>query len=275
LFRSIMNIKIANESGVVLLLVMVVIVVISITLPAYVTWTVWEQKNLIRKQSADYAHLLAQAGLNRALVDLGLDDNWIDGNINGNDLLADFITPCDPSPCTPDDTEPDKLFLLYNDITTFDILATPFIDGIYEVRIRYLYDAGGSPYSTMIWVRSTGTTTDATGILATSTLEQLVNTAPVKNIGLDRANSADDGAFYPNLQSAIDGDDLDLNDTIAITGVTLNEIVNIDSGPHFYIRGCYGYDFLSRDCTNFDSIINGSINVTGSADVDIGGVTIN
>ncbi len=234
-----------NEKGMILLVVFMVMTVLSIILPAYVTWSIWDQKNLLRQQKVEEAKALARAGLNRAKLDLHMDSNWLDGEINNTSVTV------------PDPNNPDTLYTLYAD--------QALGGGTYTVQIDYLQKPktctlGCSFYTNRIFVRSTGTITDPE---TSSTLEEYVNTYPVKNYTLDK--------LYALLQLAVD--EVRDSDEIRITAAGLSEDIAITSHT-FTITGCYDPDFEYRSCNDYASVIQGTLAITGSADVTLSGVTI-
>ena len=242
------------ERGVVLLAALMVMVVLSLYLPAYVTWAIWDQRNLIRQHSAAEAHAVAQAGLNRAVLDLYLDNNsWLDGDISGHTVHV------------PDSGDTDKFWTLSYTNWTLG-------NGSYTIQIRYPYNtATGKFYDKRMWVRSTGNIANPmTGFTATATLEQFVNYYMVKNIGQDPDNPSDDKLSYTSLQPAIN--DALANDNLAIAATTLNE--NISINKNLNIRGCYAPCFTFRSCSGYHTLINGNWTVTGGAIVTLSGITI-
>lgn len=236
-----------SNKGVILMVSLMVMVVVSIMLPAYVTWIIWEQKNLLRQRSADFAHNLAQAGLNRAELDLYLDiDSWLDGGINGHTVSL------------PSAGSPNNFYLLYEDNTTY-------APNSYRVELRYLYDASqGSFYDKRMWIRSTGTTPDAS-----RTVEGFIDWSVVKNLTRNLTYGSLQPAITKVLAESWD------NDNIAITETSLTE--NISLAPagalRINIRGCYDPDFTYRSCSYFHSVIKGNVSVAGQADVILSGVT--
>ncbi len=218
------------------------IVVVTIYLASYVIWTIWDQKNLLRRQRLEEADKLARAGLNRAIVDLQLEsDSWLDSEINGYTVIG------------PDGTVPDYYYPLYN-------ITQILPNGNYTVEIRYLFDhSSGKFLDKRMWVRSTGFTADAF-----RALEQMVNFSAVKNLDLDR--------LYAISQPAVD-EAGSSNNRIAITAVTLRESVTI-SNFKGNMSGCYDPTFQRRSCGNYYSLIQGKMNITGSANVTLSGVTI-
>ncbi len=214
------------------------IVVVTIYLASYVIWTIWDQKNLLRRQRLEEADKLARAGLNRAIVDLQLEsDSWLDGEINGY-----IVTAANASNAT-------AFNALYN-----QTLA----NGNYSVEIKYLYDSVNNPLDKRMWVRSTGFTADAF-----RALEQMVDFSAVKNLDLDR--------LYAISQPAVD--EANFNNSIAITAVTLRENVTINSFTG-NMSGCYDPTFQRRSCGNYYTLIQGKMNITGSANMTLSGVTI-
>lgn len=234
-----------NQKGVILMVSLMVMVAVSIMLPAYVTWIIWEQKNLLRQRSADFAHTLAQAGLNRAQLDLYLDaDSWLDGDINGRPVSL------------PNAGSPNNFYLLYEDNTTY-------APNSYRVELRYLFDASHSSfYDKRMWIRSSGTTPDAS-----RTVEGLIDWSVVKNLTRNLTYQSLQPAITEVLTQSWD------NDNIAIAETSLTE--NISAGAlRINIRGCYDPDFTYHSCSEFHSIIRGNVSVTGTADVILSGLTI-
>jgi len=237
----------SDNKGIVLLVVVLIITVISVYLASYVIWAVYDQRNLMRQQKADKAEQLAFAGLERAKADLFLDDNWLDGDINGAPVS------------TPDSNDPDKICALYSE--------TSFGEGSYKVDIDYLQNpasctAGCSFYARRIRVRSTGYIPNATAPQVSKPLEEIVSLYTVKNLTQSK--------FYSLLQPAIDGSSS--GDTLAVTGAVLNENITISSNVN--IEGSYDTDFQYRDYVNYHSRISGNVTVTSPANVTMGGITI-
>ena len=237
----------STNKGVILLVALIVMTVLSLTLPAYVIWSIWDQKNLFLQQKIELANTLAQAGLNRATLDLYLDtDSWLDGEINGNAVHL------------YDNSSPDAFWTLYADAATF----TPE-NLSYRVEIRYLYDTTNARfYDKRMWVRSTGITPNAS-----RTVEELVNSGVVKNLTQN--------LIYSSLQTAItealtNGWN---NNDIAIAATTLTENIVIGA-LRINIRGCYDPVFSYRSCSEFNSVIQGNVLVVTGADVILGGLTI-
>jgi hypothetical protein len=242
----------SHEKGVILVVVLMLIIVVSIYLPAYVTWTIWDQRSLIREQKAEDARAIAQAGLNRAVLDLSLDNgSWLDGEINGHPVHA------------YDSNKPNDFYPLYTG--TFYSGALPI--GSYAVEIRYLYNAATSSfYDKRMWIRSRGTITVIAP--ATETLEQIVDSFVVRNITQN--------LYYANLQPAID-EAINKNwnnNVFAITDTVLIENININTAMNFTIRGCYAPCFEFRSCADYHTVIHGNWTVAGGANVTLSGITI-
>lgn len=240
-----------SQRAAVLLVVLMVVTVLSIVVPAYVMWAIWDQKNLVRQQKAEEAKALAQAGLNRAILDLYLDDDsWLDGQISGYNVTL------------PNLGSPNAFYPLYN-------MTLPNATGSYNVSIGYIYNSSASEfYDKRMWARSTGTTNDTSASLQ---IEQFVNWYLIKNIGLNATNSTDDKSFYTNLRPAVGA--VGANENIAVSAATLNENINITSGT-FNLSGCYDPNFGFRSCMNYPSFIQGNVTVSGSADVKLSDLTI-
>lgn len=235
-----------SKKGAVLMISFMLIIVVTIYLSSYVIWTIWDQRNLLRRQRLEEADKLARAGLNRAIVDLQLEsDSWLDGEINGHSVTL------------PDSGNYTNYYILYHTTQTLP-------NGNYTVELRYLYDTGALKFlDKRMWVRSTGITSDAF-----RTLEQMVNFSAVKNLG----PGAKINTLYANSQPAIDESDSD--DNIGITAVTLRENVSISCPKRFNISGCYDPTFQRRSCGNYYTLIQGNMNITGTANVTLSGVTI-
>jgi len=236
-----------NNKGIVLILTTLLIAVVSTSLAAYAIWSIVEQRHLFVKQQAEKAYSLAVAGLQQAKKDLFLDDNWSDGNINGNAL-----NPSTP----PAPNNPDQYFTLYNNISLGE--------GNYAVQIKYLQNpkscqSGCSFNNKQVLLRSTG----AIGGVS-ATLQEIVSWYLVKNLT--------QGNLYTALQPGVD--DSNSNDRLAVTQAGLNENVNISGTNNFDIKGCYDGDFGFRDCMNYPTSITGNVTISGSAQVDMGGITI-
>lgn len=221
------------------------IILVTIYLSSYVIWTIWDQRNLLRRQRLEEADKLARAGLNRAIVDLQLEsDSWLDGEINGY-----IVTP----PASGNYTD---YYPLYNATQTLP-------NGNYTVEIRYLYDTSQTKFlDKRMWVRSTGITSDAS-----RALEQIVNFSAVKNLG----PGAKINTLYANSQPAVN--EASNSDNLAITAVSLRENVTISSFTG-NMSGCYDPTFQRRSCGNYYTLIQGNMNITGSANVTLSGVTI-
>lgn len=230
-----------SKRGAVLMISFMMIILVTIYLASYVIWTIWDQRNLLRRQRLEEADKLARAGLNRAIVDLQLEgDSWLDGEINGY-----IVTP-------PDSGNYTNYYPLYNATQTL-------ANGNYTVEIRYLYDTSQTKFlDKRMWVRSTGITSDAF-----RALEQMVNFSAVKNLDLDK--------LYANAQPAVT--EASSNNRIAITAVTLRENVTINSFTG-NMSGCYDPNFQRRSCGNYYTLIQGNMNITGTANVTLSGVTI-
>lgn len=248
------KIKLYNsKEGVILIVVLLVMIAVSIYLPAYFTWSILDQRSLIRQQRADEAGAIAQAGLNRAVLDLSLDSNsWLDGKINQTTVHI------------PDPNSPDTFWTLY----TYSNWTLPYGGfGSYTVWIDYLQNpkpcTGGCLFfDKRMRVRSTGTVPQAT-----MTLEQYVYSYVVKNLTWDR--------LYASLQQAINeviGAGRD-NDTIGITATTLIENIAI-SAKNWTIQGCYAPSFTYRSCSDYHTVIQGNWTVIGTANINLSGITI-
>ena len=236
-----------NKKGVVLLGVLLVITLVSLYLTGYVLWAVYDQRNLMRQQKADKAEQLALAGLERAKANLFLDDNWLDGDING--------TPVS----TPDSNDPDKIYALYSE--------TSLGEGSYKVEIDYLQKpksctSGCEFYSQRILIRSTGYIPNEVSCEVKKVLREIVSWYKIKNLT--------QGKLYSMLQPAID--EANSGDTLGITGEELNEDVTINKT--LTIKGCYDVDFNFRNCMDYRTRISGSVTVSSSAGVTMGGLAI-
>lgn len=235
-----------SQRGVILIAVFMVIAVISVILTGYVTWSIWDQKNLLREQNAEEAKVFAQAGLNRAVLDLRMDNTWVDGKINNTIVAA-------PNPSNPDD-----LFTLYAD----QALGP---NGNYTVKIKYLKtvpscSSGCSFYSDRILVSSSGKILNPA---TTITLEQYVDLYPVKNITMPK--------FYFSLQPGIN--EVRNNDSLRITYTTLIENIAI-SGKTYTVRGCCDSDFQPASCIDFPSTIQGNASIGAGANVTLSNLII-
>lgn len=246
-----------KDKGVVLLGVVLVMTVVSIYLAGYALWAIYDQRNLMRQQEVDKTEALALAGLERARSDLFLDNTWLDGVINGNQLKLDG------TPITgPDANNPDQFYDLYTPA------ETPFGEGSYRVQIDYLqYPKNCTSgctffYERRIRVRSTGYIPNASAPQASRTLEEIVSWYKVKNLDQDK--------LYSMLQPAIDRSSP--GDHLAITSAVLNENITINSDID--IKGCYDPDFTSRNCSSYTSRISGNVTINSPAQVELGGITI-
>jgi hypothetical protein len=245
-----------SERGVILIVVFMLIVVVSMYLPGYVVWTIWDQRNLIRQQRAEEARALAQAGLDRARLDLFMDKgSWLDGRINTTAVHV------------PDINSPDTFWTLY----TFLNWTLPYGGfGTYTVWIDYLENpstcvSGCTFFDKRMLVRSTGTVPGAM-----STLEEYVRYNVVRNLTriIDYAN------LQPAINDVITGNWN--NDIIGITDTVLVENITISPGGaiNFTIRGCYDPTWTFRSCMDYHTTIQGNWTVSGNATVDLSGVTI-
>ena len=234
-----------------------VMIAVSIYLPAYFAWSILDQRNLIRQQRADEAGAIAQAGLNRAILDLSVDTgSWLDGDINGWTVSA------------PASNNPDIFWTLY----TYSNWTLPYGGfGSYTVWIDYLQNpktctGGCTFFDKRMLVRSTGTVPQAT-----RTLEQYVDYYTVKNITWTIPSER----LYASLAQAINeaiGAGRN-NDTIGITATTLIENIAISSN-NWTIQGCYAPSFTYRCCSDYHTVIQGNWTVSGTANVNLSGVTI-
>jgi type II secretory pathway pseudopilin PulG len=238
-----------SKKGMILISVILVIVVVMIYLSSQTFLALYDQKNLQKEKKVQSAIFFAKAGLERAMLELYLDnDSWLDGEINGNVVVA------------PDVINPDTFVFLYNN--------QPLGDGSYTVEIDYLQKdpAGGSApwdfYDKCVLLRSTGTASDGTQKI----LEQIALWYPIKNLT--------QGILYSSLQNAVD--DAQDNDDIAVTMVKLAE--NIVIAPPAYkrykIKGGYDSLFQVRSVSAYPTIIVGTINIGTNADVELGGITL-
>jgi type II secretory pathway pseudopilin PulG len=244
-----------TNKGVALIGVLLVIIVVTVFLAAYATRVIYDQKNLVRQQNTEKAEALALAGLARAKQDLFLDSGtWTDGNINGNAVTL------------PDSSHATDPHVLYSE--------TPLGEGSYIVQLQYLTNQKGVTscsgscyfYDKLIRVRSTGYVPSAANPNQNRTLEELVSWSSVMNLGRRilyyRAQPAVDESTYPTPS----------NETIGITDTMLGENVTISSDEN--IKGCYDPTFSYRNCMNYHTHIKGSVIISGSADVEMGGMTI-
>lgn len=247
------------EQGTVLLGVFLVISVVSVYLAAYVFWQISDQRNLIRQQDAEEAGKLALAGLERAKADLFLDNNWLDGGINGNPVIP------------PDPNAPDTLYFLYNNVL--------LQDGNYSVEIDYLQipPACSPPClfdSKRIRVRSTGTIISSwVGPAGASrTVEEIVSWSVVRNQG-PTSPPPIGGKLYTRLQSAIA--ESASGDELRITQTQIRENLNLN-GKTYNLTGCYDSNFTFRNCMDYPSRISGSVTISGGAAtvVTLSGMTI-
>lgn len=253
-----------SQKGIALIVAFSVIVVVSIYLSSYVIWAIWDQRNLIRQQGAEEADKIARAGLNRAILDLyQKSDSWLNGVIGTRDALC---TCCSSAPCPADPGNPNTFYTLYSETLK---------NGTYVVEIRYLYESStGTFLDKRMWVRSTGTfPTDGTS--TSRVLEQIVNYYSIKNF--NKVVDGVTGVLYANLQLAIKAADND--NKIGISAVILNEnlTINATTAKTFNIYGGYDPNFSDvnrRSCSNYPTIINGNLTITGSADVYLSGMTI-
>ena len=254
-----------NEKGVILIVTLIVIIAVSIYLPAYVTWTIWDQRSLIREQKAEEARALAQAGLNRAMLDLYMDaGSWVDGWINNWTVGL------------PAAGNPDQFWTLYSSLnwTLWDGSL-----GSYTVWIDYLQNprsctSGCTFFDKRMRLHSTGRVIGTLGTLASVTLEEYINYNVVKNLTQSLAQGQD--ILYANLQPAINdaiSNNWNNND-FAITDTVLIENININTSMGFTIRGCYAPCFTYRSCSNYHTSFHGNWTVTGGATVNLSGVTI-
>lgn len=258
-----------NEKGVILIVALIVIITVSIYLPAYVTWTIWDQRSLIRQQRAEEAKALAQAGLNRAVLDLYMDTgSWLDGDINGNQV----VDPADGDG-RPDLGNPDRFYPIYWTLGSADWTLGDN-NHIVNVEIDYLQNCPGGScigfFDKRMRLRSTGRVTGTLGTLASVTLEEYVNYYVVKNITWTPPDR-----FYASLQQAINeaqGAGRN-NDTVGITATALTENITINSN-NWTIQGCYDPTFSFRSCSDYYTLIRGNWTVSAGANVNLSGVTI-
>ncbi|MCG2703074.1 MAG: hypothetical protein L6366_01690, partial [Candidatus Omnitrophica bacterium] len=229
--------------------VILVIFVVMVYLSSQTFLVVYDQKNLQKEKKAQSAVFFAKAGLERAMLDLYLDDDsWLDGEINNNAVTV------------ADVNNPDNFVSLYNN--------QPLGDGFYTVEIDYLQKdpSGGSPpwdfYDKRMFLRSTGTASDGTQKI----LEQIALWYPIKNLT--------QGILYTSLQNAVD--DVQDNDDIAVTMVKLAENIVISPAAYkrYKIKGGYDSLFQIRLIAEYPTIIAGTVNIGTNADVELSGITI-
>lgn len=257
IIRTTRNEPRGTNKGVALIGTLLVIIVVSVFLAAYATWVIYDQRNLMRQQNTEKADALALAGLARAKQDLFLDSGtWIDSDINGN-----AVNP--PVPISPD-----AYYKLYCQNPTCE---TSLGEGSYIVEIQYLSTVKDCPtgctfYDKLIRVRSTGYIPSAATPCESRTLEELVSWSTVMNLGrrllYQRSQTAINESTYPTPA----------NETIGITDAALGENVTITTDEN--IKGCYDPNFGYRNCMDFHTRIKGSVIISGSADVEMGGMTI-
>lgn len=243
-----------SEKGVILIAVLMVMIAVSIYLPGYVIWAVWDQRNLIRLQRGEEAKAIAQAGLNRAIVNLYIDPVWLDGEINQTTVHL------------PEPNSPDIFWTLYDKVNLGN--------GNYTVWIDYLQNpktcsAGCSFLDKRMLVRSTGTIPSTITLPgAFSTLEEYVNYDVVRNLTWT--------VSYANLQPAINEAISNgwNNSDFGITDTILTENININTAMNFTIRGCFAPCFSYRSCADYHTTIRGNWTVTGGANINLSGITI-
>lgn len=237
-----------SEKGVALMIVLVVSIVATIYVSSYALWTIWDQRTLARQQIVDLAHELAVSGLNRAMVNLQVDSNWLDGNINGKNVTL------------PNTGTPNAFYNLYN-ATVAGGNAT-LASGNYTVDIRYLFNNATSTfYSNRMWVRSTGITPTAS-----RTLQQIVNANAVRN-----QNTT---SLYFLVQPGMTDTTTLTNHYLAMGDFKLNENVTFSGNKNLTVAGCFDQGFSYRSCMDYYSAINGTFTVSGNANVTLSGITI-
>ncbi len=242
-----------KRKGVVMLSTVLVVVAVSIYLTAYTLWTVYDQKHLLVQQKAELAKRLAKAGLERAKAELYLDQNWTDGEINGKNLTDSLGNPI----AGPDPNNPDEWYFLYNNVSLEGGTYTVLVDYLQIPRSCII---GCNFYKRRIHLKAIGTVDYIVKVL-----EEFIWESPIKNLN--------QSIFYDELGTAVG--EVQANDTIAIAPATLQENVNISTTiSNFFIEGCYDSNFQTRDCSKYSSCIEGTLNISGTTQVEIRGVII-
>ena len=257
ILKKITQIKPETDKGVALIGVLLVIIVVTVFLAAYATRVIYDQKNLMRQQVLEKADALALAGLAHAKQDLFLDSvSWVDGNISANN-----VTLPNPSNAT-------AYYTLYNE--------TFLGEGSYKVEIQYQTNPKNVTicndpckfYDKILRVKSTGYIPNVAQATENRTLQEIVNWNVVMNLGTRE--------LYFLIDKAVDESKYYIynNETIAITDAMLNLGENLTLSTDQNIKGCYDPNFGYRNCMDYRTHIRGSVIISGSADVEMGGMTI-
>lgn len=147
-------------------------------------------------------------------------------------------------------------------------------EGSYKVEIQYQTNPKNQTtcnypckfYDKILRVQSIGYIPNVAQATENRTLQEIVNWNVIMNLGTRTPYFRIDKAVDESQYSTYN------NETIAITDAVLGGNFTLPTDQD--IKGCYDPNFNYRNCMDYRTRINGNVTISGNAQVEMGGITI-